>query len=152
LLAMFGKTSPDTREALQWYRLAVVAADRSEDLDTQVWTRSRAALGMAYEGKCIQVANDYARAAVELSDKPTMGRLQAWLALAHARVFLGDIAGAREAEAMARQTFDSAGSYEQISDYAIPEWRFATIRSMLFARIGDERHGQAAQDEADRLR
>jgi hypothetical protein len=45
-----------------------------------------------------------------------------------------------------------AGSEEQISDYAVPEWRMHTFTSMLLSRMGDERGAVEAQDAADRAR
>jgi len=47
--------------------------------------------------------------------------------------------------------FDVAGSQEQISDFAVPEWRFHTFVSMLLSRLGDAR-AIDEQDAADRTR
>ena len=44
-----------------------------------------------------------------------------------------------------------AGSSEQISDFAVPEWRFHTFTSMLLSRQGDP-HAVAEQEAADRTR
>ena len=52
----------------------------------------------------------------------------------------------------ARRVFEAAGSDEQISDYAVPEWRFHTFASMLLSRMGDERAAVREQDAADRSR
>jgi hypothetical protein len=51
----------------------------------------------------------------------------------------------------ASRAFDAAGSDEQVSDYAVPEWRMATFVSMLLSRLGHPRAAEA-QDEADRTR
>ncbi|WP_117212728.1 hypothetical protein [Allorhizocola rhizosphaerae] len=48
------------------------------------------------------------------------------------------------------RVFDAGGSSEQISDFAIPEWRMAVISSLLLARLGDERRALATQDDARR--
>ena len=52
----------------------------------------------------------------------------------------------------AERMFESVISDEQISDYAVPEWRFHTFTSMLLSRMGDERRAVMAQEAADRTR
>ena len=55
LLTVYGKTSSNPAEAIGWYRLAVQAADRSEDLPVRVWVRGRAASrfeGATLAGAC----------------------------------------------------------------------------------------------------
>lgn len=47
--------------------------------------------------------------------------------------------------------FDKSGSDEQISDFAVPEWRFHTFTSMLLSRMGHP-DAVAAQEAADRTR
>ncbi|MFD7555492.1 hypothetical protein ACFV9E_13290 [Streptomyces sp. NPDC059835] len=44
--------------------------------------------------------------------------------------------------------FDRAGSHEQTSDYAVPWWRLNVFRSLLLARLGDERAATDAQEQA----
>src|SRR5207247_1163633 len=51
----------------------------------------------------------------------------------------------------ARRVFDETGSSEQISDFAVPEWRMATVSSMLLSRLGDPRAVEE-QETADRTR
>src|SRR5439155_13705003 len=46
---------------------------------------------------------------------------------------------------------DVVGSSEQISDFAVPEWRFHTFVSMLLSRLGDPR-AVDEQEAADRTR
>jgi hypothetical protein len=65
----------------------------------------------------------------------------------------GDDAGARRALLAARRIFEAVGSDDHdISDYAVPEWRFHTFASMLLSRMGDERGAVREQDAADRSR
>jgi hypothetical protein len=154
LLVVHGKTMPSAHDrggAIFWYRLGAAAADRSEDTDVRVWTRGRAALALAYEGAALPVARRFAEEALAVSDTPSLGRLNALLALAHVQGLEGDPRALRSLDE-ARRVFDVAGSSEQISDFAMPEWRMATITSMLLSRLGDEHRAIEAQDTADRTR
>lgn len=151
LLTVYGKTTPAAREAASWYRLAAVTADRSGDLDARVWVRGRSALALAYEGAGLQTARTLAEQALALSDRPTLGALNAHMALAHAAGHVGDRDTALAELDAARRVFDLAGSEEQVSDFAVPEWRMQTFTSMLLSRLGDPRAEQA-QQAADRAR
>lgn len=155
LLTVHGKTLPSTDSragAIHWYRLGVAAADRSGDTAVRVWTRGRAALALAYEGAALPVARSLADDALALSDAPSLGRLNALLARAHVHGLEGDRDRALATLDDARRLFDVVGSDEQISDFAMPEWRMATISSMLLSRLGDEHRAVAAQEAADRTR
>ena len=114
--------------------------------------RGRAALAMAYEGKGLRAAGRLAGQAMALSDAPSLGRLNAVMAVAHAAGARGDAETAYRMLGEGRALFDVVGSDEQISDYAIPEWRMQTFTSMLLSRMGDEREAVKARDEADRSR
>jgi hypothetical protein len=150
LLAVYGKTTGEPREAIRWYRLALEAADRSDDLAVRVWVRGRAAIALAYEGAALGVAADFAEQAVQLSDRPSIGRLNALMAQAHVAAGRGDLAGAAEADEAARRVFDQMASPDaEVSDFAVPPWRMATFRSMLWARLGEVRRGEQAQGDAD---
>jgi len=151
LLTVYGKTTPDAREAAAWYRMAAVAADRSGDLDTRVWVRGRSALALAYEGAGLKTARTLAEQALALSDRPSLGALNAHMALAHAAGHVGDRDTALLRLDAARRIFEVAGSEEQISDFAVPEWRMETFTSMLLSRLGDPR-AERAQEAADRAR
>jgi transcriptional regulator with XRE-family HTH domain len=151
LLTTYGKTAVDRDEAVRWYRLAVTAADRSGDLDTRVWVRGRSALALAYEAAELATARDLAEQALAISDKPTLGRLNALVAQAHIVGVDGDALAAKDRLDDARRVFDVAGSDEQVSDFAVPEWRFHTFASMLLSRLGDP-GAVAEQEAADRTR
>jgi hypothetical protein len=86
-----------------------------------------------------------------LSDKPTLGRLNALVGLAQVAAVRGDAATATETLEQAQRVFDVAGSSEQASDFAVPEWRFHTFASMLLSRLGDPR-AVVEQGAADRTR
>ncbi|MGW4461734.1 helix-turn-helix domain-containing protein [Micromonospora sp. NPDC004704] len=151
-LAVYGKTTKDPREAIRWYDLAATAADRSEDLGVRVWVRGRAAIALAYEGAVLPVAKRYSDEAIGLSDAPSLGRLNALMARAHVAAGRGDLTGAVSSDEDAKRVFDRVASDELVSDFAVPAWRMATFRSMLYARLGIVGPGAEAQDEADRLR
>ena len=151
LLTVYGKTTQNAKDATGWYRLAAIAADRSEETEARVWVRGRAALALGYEGAGLTTAAELARQALGLSDKPSLGALNAHMALAHVAALRGDNVGALENLEQGRRVFDQVGSSEQISDFAVPEWRMATFTSMLLSRMGDRRAVEA-QDQADRTR
>ncbi|MEW2444583.1 helix-turn-helix domain-containing protein [Micromonospora marina] len=152
-LTTYGKTTRHPAEAIGWYNTARVAADRSEDLAVRVWVRGRAAIALAYEGAALPTAQRYADEAVALSDRPSLGRVQALMARAHVAAGRGDTAAAIAADEDARRVFDHVASSDgEISDAAVPAWRMATFRSMLFARLGLVRPGEQAQTDADRMR
>ncbi|MFC6019164.1 helix-turn-helix domain-containing protein [Plantactinospora solaniradicis] len=154
LMTVHGKTFPSNdggRGAIRSYEMAAIAADRADDLDTRVWVRGRAALALAYEGAHLPVAARLAEQAVGLSERPSLGRLNALTAQAHVAAFRGDAVGSLSKLDDARRIFDTVGSAEQISDFAVPEWRFHTFESMLLSRLGHP-GAVAAQEAADRAR
>lgn len=150
-LTVYGKTIKGARSAAKWYRLAADAADRSDDTPTRVWTRGRSALALAYEGAGLITAKQLAEDALTIDNGPTLGAVNAHMALAHVYAQRGAFSESNRHLDAARRAFDTAGSYEQISDFAVPEWRFETFTSMLLSRQGDPR-AVAAQDAADAAR
>ena len=151
MLTTYGKTAASRKEAVRWYGLAATVADRSGDTGTRVWVRGRAALALAYEAAEIPTARRLSEQALALSDKPTLGRLNALVAQAHVAGVNGDRRAALVALGQARRVFDVSGSAEQVSDFAVPEWRFHTFASMLLSRLGDPR-AIDEQEAADRSR
>lgn len=155
LMTVYGKTLPTnagSKGALTWYRLAAEVADRSGDQPTQVWVRGRAALALAYEAAELPTARLLAEQALRLSDRPSLGRLNALVACAHVAGAVGDHGAAVATMEKAQRAFDLVGSSEQISDFAVPEWRMSTFASMLWSRLGDEPRAARAQDTADTTR
>ncbi len=153
LMTLYGKTFPgnDGTKAIRWYRTAVEAADRSGNDETRVWVRGRAAIALGYEGAALGVAETFARQATAISDRPSLGKINAVMGLAHVSALRGDRDTARTLLGEGRRAFDAAGSEEQTSDYAVPEWRFNVFTSLLLARMGDERGAVRAQDTAAAL-
>lgn len=152
LMTVYGKTIPgsDGSKAVQWYRMAATAADRSGDEGTRIWVRGRAAIALGYEGACLPVADCFADQALAISDKPSLGSLNALMAKAHVAAFRKDRRAALELLSRGRRVFDVVGSCEQVSDFAVPEWRMAVFSSLLLARLGKERSALDAQDVAAR--
>lgn len=150
LMTLYGKTIPGTdgSKAVQWYRMAATAADRSEDDASRVWVRGRAAIALGYEGACLPVADSLADRALAISDKPSLGMLNAVMAKAHVAAIQGDKRTAFGLLKEGRRVFDVAGSEEQQSDFAIPEWRMAVFTSLLLARLGEERRAVMEQEVA----
>jgi transcriptional regulator with XRE-family HTH domain len=118
--------------ASRWFLLGIRAADRSGDIATRVWTRGRAALSLSYDGLDSDRATDCAHQALALSDRPSVGRLSAQLALAQFD--------------NAKRTFDAVGTDTRINDFSFPLWRMAHITSRLASRLGEERRALQAQE------
>ncbi|MEU7020161.1 helix-turn-helix transcriptional regulator [Streptomyces sp. NPDC046203] len=152
LMTLYAKTFPgsDGAKAVHWYRMAAQAADESGDDDARVWVRGRAAIALGYEGASLGVADVLADQAMAISDRPSLGLLNAIFGKAHAAAIRGDADTARRLMDDGRRVFDRAGSYEQTSDYAVPWWRLNVFVSLLAARLGDESAAVAAQDAANK--
>ncbi|MHC0429528.1 helix-turn-helix domain-containing protein [Streptomyces sp. O3] len=152
LMTLYAKTFPgsDGSKAVQWYRMAAQAADQSGDDHTRVWVRGRAAIALGYEGASLGVADVLADQAMAISDKPSLGLLNAIFGKAHAAALRGDADTARQLMDNGRRVFDKTGSHEQTSDYAVPWWRVNVFVSLLAARLGDEGTAVVAQDAARR--
>ncbi len=152
LMTLYAKTFPgsDGSKAVGWYRMAAKAADESGDDEARVWVRGRAAIALGYEGASLGVADVLADQAMAISNRPSLGLLNAIMGKAHTAAIRGDHATARELMDQGRRMFDVSGSYEQTSDYAVPWWRMNVFVSLLAARLGDENAAVAAQEAARR--
>lgn len=153
LITLYGKSLPiydDAQEASRWYRLATTMADRSEDLPTQVWVRGMSALALAYDVKQLPLARLLAHDALALTETPSPGRLGALIAQAHVAAAYGQKATALHGIEQAEQAFEVTDAPSTESDFSIPEWRYWTLASLLYARLGDEARGSGAQEQACR--
>ncbi|MFI0737965.1 helix-turn-helix domain-containing protein [Streptomyces sp. NPDC021100] len=152
LMTLYAKTFPgsDGSKAVQWYRMAAEAADRSGDDESRIWVRGRAAIALGYEGAALGVADVLADQAIAISGRPSLGVLNAVMGKAHAAAIRGDRATTLRLADQGRRIFDKAGSHEQTSDYAVPWWRMNVFLSLLLARLGDERGAMSAQESARR--
>ncbi|MFE1810920.1 XRE family transcriptional regulator, partial [Streptomyces sp. NPDC059533] len=115
-----------------------------------VWVRGRAAIALGYEGASLGVADVLADQALALAldERPSLGLLNAIYGKAHTAALRGDHATAFALDERGRRVFDASGSHEQTSDYAVPWWRLNIFRSLLLARLGDEKAATDAQDQA----
>lgn len=152
LATLYGKTFPgsDGAKAVSWYRHAATFADRSGDKATQVWVRGRAAIALGYEGSSLKAADQLAGQAIALDERPSLGLLNAIMGKAHVAAIRGDSLTAMALVDEGRRVFDTAGSDNAESDYAVPWWRFNVFISLLAARLGEEHLALQAQDEAAR--
>ena len=137
---------------IRWYRLAARAADRSGDTDVQVWVRGRAALALAYERAEASAAKSFADEALALSERPSLGCLNAQLALSNAQAIDQDHTRALAMFDDAKRALDIVGFENRISDFAAPEWLVANTTSLLMSRLGEERLALEAQDTANKSR
>ncbi|MGR6997208.1 XRE family transcriptional regulator [Yinghuangia aomiensis] len=150
LATLYGKTFPGTdgAKAVGWYRMAAESADRSEDAAARVWVRGRAAIALGYEGASLAVADRFADEALALSERPSLGRLNAIMGKAHVAALRGDKRAALSLLDDGWRVFERAASPDnEQSDYAVPEWRMNVFVSLLAARVGDERRAVAAQEQ-----
>jgi hypothetical protein len=151
LATLYGKTFPgsDGTKAADWYEIAATAADRSENTASRVWVRGRAAIALGYEGAGLDLADRFARDAMALSEKPSIGRLNALIGAAHVAALRGARAAAYALLDSGRRVFERVASPTYpATDYAVPEWRMAVFTSLLAARLGDERLYDAARSDA----
>ncbi|GAA4909682.1 helix-turn-helix protein [Stackebrandtia albiflava] len=151
MLAMFGKVSTNPSEAIEWYKLAAIAAERSKDHSVTVWVLGRAAIALGYEGAALPTALSFAERTIRAArERPSLGLLNALAGKAHIQALRGQRRDAVRTWEDARRIFDQAGSAEITSDFEVPPWRFAVYSSLLHARLGsgDADHWQS---EVDRL-
>jgi hypothetical protein len=99
----------------------------------------------------LQTADRLASQALAISKRPTLGRLNALVAKAHVAGFRSDTETLTASVNESRRIFDLVASEEQISDFAVPEWRFHVFLSMLYSRLGDEHRALEEQDAALRV-
>lgn len=151
LATLYGKTFPgsDGASAADWYKMAATAADRSGDASARVWVRGRAAIVLGYEGAGLTLADRFAAEALELSEKPTIGRLNAIMGRAHVAAIRGDRTSAYRLLNQGRRTFEQLDSdTKPPSDYSVPEWRMGVFMSLLAARLGDQKLYETVSAEA----
>lgn len=147
LLTLYGKTFADVPgKAAEWYRTAVASADESGNTTARVWARAHSAMTLAYWGTALSEADTLADQALALSERPTLGRLNACLAKANVAALRDDAAGALKWLNQATDVLDVVGSDDPLSDYEMPEWRMAGASSLILSRIGDERRATEAQN------
>lgn len=153
LMALYAKSIPGTdgSTAVSWYRMAAVASDRSDDVETRVWVRGRAAIALGYEGASSAIAHQFASEATSIATAGgvvSMGLLNAQMGGAHAAAALGDLNGSTELYDAGRRTFDALTPTDAVSDFAVPWWRQGVYSSLLLARLGKTTEALRVQSEA----
>ena len=130
------------------YRRAAVYADRSGDVDTEVYVRARTASRAVYEGMTVGESADGARHALALSVRPTLGALEAHSALVHVHALTGNLADGRAAVDSMRRVVDRLPDADTRRVDG-PARRTASFASYLECRIGDRRSADRAWAEAE---
>lgn len=133
-----------------WYRSATTLADRSGDLDTQVWVRGRSASRGIYEGWGVRQTLNTADAALALTPRPTLGALEAHAARAEVHALTGNVEAGRRATADMMNVADRLPG-PTVQTGAGPHQRAVFLRAFLECRIGDRTTAEAACDEANRV-
>ena len=87
----------DIPAAHGWYRTAAVLADRSGDTASRVFVRARTASRGIFEGYTLEETSAKAREALAISDRPSLGALEAHSALVHVHALACDLPGGRRA-------------------------------------------------------
>ncbi|MFK8850195.1 helix-turn-helix domain-containing protein [Streptomyces sp. Ac-502] len=136
----------------RWYRTAVAAADRSGCTSLREWTRGQGALALVYEGAEPEPVILMAGDGLDLSEASSLGRLCAFLALAHGYGKLGEPDLALGALRNADEMFPVVETHEQASVFSMPRWGYSLTKTLVHARLGDVDRSQAEQDTADLLR
>lgn len=84
-------------DAHGWYRTSTMLADRSGDTASRVYVRARTASRSIFEGWTLAETATRAREALAISDRPSLGALEAHSALVHVHALAGDLDGGRRA-------------------------------------------------------
>lgn len=148
---MVTATTGDTETALRWYRTGRALADESGDTWTREWTYGRSALTRGYEGADVSDVVATADRALALSDRASLGRLEAAIARAQALALAGDAAGARSSLELSYDLYEDVESAPDTSLYGMPEWRLHLSASLVLSRLGLAPDAERARDEAAKL-
>lgn len=132
--------------ALDWYRTAAALARKSGDPTTQTYVLGRSASRAVYEGMSRREVTDIAEQALAVTDKPTLGGLEARSALAGVAAMTGDLEGGRDHVQAMRELA------EQLPDDGPTGAYPRTVNFDIFveARVGTPQSVERAQDEAEK--
>ena len=138
----------DVSSARNWYSAAAQLADRSRHTDTQVYVRGRALSRGIYEGYTVRETVDGVEEALSLSNRPSLGALEAYSALVHVHALVGNVSDGRKAVNGMRHVVD-AMSAEDASGVAGPAERTVSFSNYLECRVGSRRDADRAFAEAE---
>lgn len=131
-------------DAHGWYRASAVLADRSGDASAQVFVRARTASRAIFEGFTVGEVLDGAASALAISDRPSLGALEAHSARVHVHALTGDLRAGRSSVA------DMIGVAEALPDSpAGPIARTVSFRHYLESRAGTRADADRAWVEAE---
>jgi transcriptional regulator with XRE-family HTH domain len=131
--------------ATDWYRTAAALARKSRDDATHTYVLGRSASRAVYEGMSRGEVTDLAEQALAVTDRPTLGGLEARSALAGVAAMTGDLDGGREQVQAMRRLADQlpddgpTGAYPRTVNFDI----------FVEARVGTPKSVERAQDEAE---
>ncbi|MFY1669988.1 helix-turn-helix domain-containing protein [Plantactinospora sp. WMMB334] len=97
LYGLWRGNQDDVSGAHGWYRTAVLLADRSGDTASQVFVRARTASRGIFEGYTLWETSAKAGEALAISDRPSLGALEAHSALVHVHALAEDLPAGRRA-------------------------------------------------------
>lgn len=148
---MVTATTGDTETAVRWYRTGRALADESGDTWTREWTWGRSALTRGYEGADVADVVATADRALALSDRASLGRLEAAIARAQALALAGEVAGARSSLELSYDLYEGVEAAPDTSLYGMPEWRLHLSASLALSRLGAAAEAERARASAERL-
>lgn len=131
--------------AIDWYHTAAALAHESTDPATETYVLGRAASRGVYEGMSRQEVSDTAKRALAVTNKPTLGRLEARSALAGVAAMIGDNKAGRDQVNEMRELADRLPDDGPTGAYP----RTANFHIFVEARTGDPASAERAQAEAE---
>jgi transcriptional regulator with XRE-family HTH domain len=131
--------------ALDWYRTAAALARESGDPATQTYVLGRSASRAVYEGMSRREVRDIAEQALAVTDKPTLGGLEARSALAGVAAMTGDLEAGRGHVAGMRKIADQLNDDGPTGAHP----RTANFHIFVEARTGDPASAERAHSEAE---
>jgi transcriptional regulator with XRE-family HTH domain len=131
--------------ALDWYQTAAALARRSGDPATETYVLGRSASRAVYEGMRRDRVQEMAERALAVTDKATLGALEARSALAGVAAMTGDIRGGRDQVEAMRRVADQLGEDDPVGPYP----RSVNFDIFVEARGGDLASASRVRDEAE---
>jgi DNA-binding XRE family transcriptional regulator len=134
--------------AHHWYRSAGTLADRSGDIDMQAYVRGRSASRGIYEGWTIKQTLDTAAAAEALTERPTIGALEAHAARVSVHALSGNAAAGRAAVASMGDITERLPD-EALDQAVAPVERTVFLGAFLECRVGSLDDAERACEAAE---
>jgi hypothetical protein len=132
--------------ALDWYRTAASLARESGDAATETYVLGRSASRAVYEGMSRRQVTGIAQRALDVTDAPTLGALEARSALAGVAAMTGDVATGRSHVQAMRDLANRLPDHGPTGAYP----RTVNFDIFVEARTGDIKTTGRAQEEAEK--